>query len=96
MAREIDQQSRWHLRTFGGQVMFLAVIGLPALLVDGAEPALYLTQLRTMFGLSAFLLLALATISRRPLPRSHLCIWDHAMGFQLLKLGCALALRALG
>lgn len=96
MLQRLDAQSRWHLRTFMGQVAFLALIGVPVLLVDRHAPALYLMQLRAMFSLSAIVLLVLGVISRQALSQSSLRVWDHFLAFVMLKAGCSLALRMLG
>jgi hypothetical protein len=96
MLQYLDAQSRWHLRTFASQVAFLALIGLPVLLIDRHVPALYLLQLRTMFGFSALIMLVLGVASRQALSRASLCVWDHFLAFLLLKVGCSLALWMLG
>lgn len=94
--QHLDAQSRWHVRLFAGQVAFLSLIGAPALLVDRHAPALYLLQLRAMFGFSALIQLVLAMIARQPLSPSRLCIWDHFLAFLLLNIACSLVLRMLG
>ena len=96
MLQHLDAKSRWHLQTFAAQVIFLAVVGAPALLIDRHAPMLYLLELRTMFGLSAVVLLVLGVFSRQRLLQADICIWDHFLAFVLLKVGCSLALRLLG
>ena len=96
MLDRFDARSRDHLRAFAALVGFLAVIGLPVLLLDSHAPRLYLLQLQAIFGLSSLIILALALFSRRPLSATSLCIWDHCLAFCLLKLGCSLALSLVG
>ncbi len=90
--RPLDAQSRWHLRVLGRQIAFLVLIGLPALLVDRHPPVLYFLQLQRMFGLLALVLLALGVVTRQPLARASLCVWDHAAASMLLAIGCSLIL----
>lgn len=94
MLRHLDARPRWHVRAFGGQVMFLALTGAPVLLVDRRAPALYLLELRAMFGVSALVLL-LGLLSRQGPSRSSLGMWDHVLAFLLLREACSLALRVL-
>lgn len=95
MLRHLDARSRWHMRVFGGQVVFLALTGAPVLLVDRHAPALYLLELRAMFGISALVLLLFGLLSRQAPMRTSLGMWDHALAFLLLREGCSLALRLL-
>ncbi len=90
--RPLDAQSRWHLRALARQVAFLTLVGLPALLVDRHPPVLFLLQMRQMFALLAFILFLLGMISRQPISRTHLGIWDHAAACVLLATGYSLAL----
>jgi hypothetical protein len=96
MLQRLDAQSRGQLRIFAGQVGFLAMIGLPVLLIDSDAPTLYLMQLRTMFGFTGFVMLAIGVFTRRPMSRTTLGVWDHCLAFILLKSGCSLALWLLG
>lgn len=95
MWRSLDPQSRWHLRVLGGQVMLLAMVGMPALLLDEHRPRLFLLELRGMFGLSALVLLVLGALSRQPWSPGRFCLWDHLLAFVLLKLGCSVILALL-
>lgn len=90
--RPLDAQSRWHLQVLGRQIIFLMLIGLPALLVDRRPPVLYFLQLQRMFGLLALVLFALGVVTRQPLTRASLCVWDHAAASMLFATGCALTL----
>jgi len=96
MPRRLDAQSRGHLQAFAGQVGFLALIGLPVLLIDSHAPMLYLVQLRTMFDITGFVMLVIGVSERKQFSPTSLCIWDHCLAFILLKCGCSLALRLLG
>ena len=93
--RPLDAQSRWHLRVLARQVAFLTLVGLPALLVDRHPPVLFLLQLRRMFDLLAFVLFLLGIVSRQPITRARLGIWDHAAACVLLASGCSLALALM-
>lgn len=95
MLQRLDARSRWHLRVFGGQVLFLALTGAPVLLVDRHAPVLYLLELRAMFRMSALVLLLVGLFARQPPSRASLCLWDHVLAFVLLGAGCSLALRLL-
>jgi hypothetical protein len=93
--RELDQGSRIHLRLFGRQVAFLLLFGSPALFVDEHRPRLFLSMIRTMFGLSALIVLGVAVFTRRPLSPTSLCLWDHLPAMMLLVLARSIALRLL-
>lgn len=93
--QRLDDQSRWHVRTFTSQVVFLSLIALPVLLIDQHAPTLYLQQLQKMFGIAALVLLALGVVLRQALSRSSLCVWDHFLAFVLLKAGCSIAVEML-
>jgi hypothetical protein len=95
MLDHVDERSRLRLRVFAAQVAFLSLIGVPALLVDNHAPTLFLLELRTMFTLSASVLLVFGILSRQRLSPGSLCIWDHIAGFLLLKTGCSVALRLI-
>ena len=96
MLQGLDAQSRLHLRSFVGQVGFLAIISLPMLLVDSHAPTLYLTQLHALFGFTGLVMIAIGVFTRRPLLPSSFCIWDHCLALTLLKSGCSVALWLLG
>jgi uncharacterized membrane protein SirB2 len=52
-------------------------------------------MIRTMFGLSALIVLGVAVFTRRPVSPTSLCIWDHLPAMMLLVLACSIALRLL-
>jgi hypothetical protein len=93
--RELDERSRVHLRLLGRQVAFVALFSGPALIIDQHRPLLFLSLMRAMFGLSALVVLGIAFLTRRPMPPTSLCIWDHAAVMLLLTLACSAALRLL-
>jgi hypothetical protein len=95
MLDHFDERSRLRLRVFAAQVAFLTLIGAPALMVDQHAPTLFLLELRTMFTLSALVLLVFGVLSRQRLPPACLCIWDHMAAFLLLRAGCSVALRLI-
>jgi len=93
--RNLDERSRAQLRLFRLQVTSLAIFGAPALLLDQHRPLLFLFVLRTMFGLSALIVILAAGLTRRPICPKSLGIWDHAAAMILLTLGCSMALQWL-
>ncbi len=92
MLLRLDARSRWHLRLLTGQIMFLTMVGLPALVIDPYRPRLFLLELRGMFGLSALVLLVLGALARQPWSPASLCLWDHFLALLLLKFGCSVLL----
>ena len=89
----LDPHSGRHLRAFAGQVGFLVLSSSPTLLIDGHAPVLFLSLLRTMFGLTALVLLIAGLLSRQWTPERSFGLWDHCLAFVLLQLGCSIALR---
>lgn len=93
--RNLDVQSRTQLRLFRIQVAALVMFGAPALILDQRRPFLFLFELRTMFGLSAMILVLAAVLTRRPVCGESLGTWDHAAAMVLLTLGCSIVLQLL-
>jgi hypothetical protein len=91
--RELDERSRVHLRLLGRQVAFVAFFSAPTLIIDQHRPLLFLSLMRTMFGLSALVVVGVAFLARRPMPPTSLCIWDCVAAMLLLTLACSAALR---
>ena len=91
----LDEQSRRHLGIIVRQTLLLAAICLPLALAADHPLTEYLRLLRVAFGFSSAAVVVVATLSRAPLSRFNLCIWDHGAALLLLKLGCALALDGL-
>ena len=91
----LDPRLRRHLRAFAGQVGFLVLSSSPALLIDDHAPVLFLSLLRTMFGLTALVLLSAGLLSRQRTPEGSFDLWDHCLAFVLLQLGCSIALRLI-
>jgi hypothetical protein len=94
-AAGLDEQSRRHLGLIVRQTLLMAAICLPFALVNDDPLTEYLLLLRITFGFSSFAIFITAALSRAPLSRTSLCIWDHGAALLLLKFGCALALDGL-
>lgn len=94
--RRPDLHPRYHLRVFAGQVGFLVLSSSPTLLVDDHAPVLFLSLLRSMFGLTALVLLIAGLFSKQRTPQTSFGLWDHCLAFVLLQLGCFIALRMIG
>ena len=92
----LDPHLRRHLRAFAGQVGFLVLFSSPTLLIDDHAPVLFLSLLRTTFGLTALVLLIAGLFSRQRTPEADFGLWDHCLAFVLLQLGCSIALRLIG
>ena len=96
MRWSIEPRLRRHLRVFLGQVAFLTLLDSPTLLMDHYPPFLFLMLLRTMFALTALVLLIAGLFSNWKKPEIGFDLWDHCLAFVLLALGCSIALRLLG
>jgi hypothetical protein len=95
LLRNLDERSRVHLRLFGRQVAFAVLFWAFTLLIDQHRPILFLSLMRTMFGLSALIVIGLAFFTDRPVSPTSLCIRDHALAMLLLTLLCSIVLRLL-
>lgn len=93
--RDLDVQSRTQLRLFRIQVTSLVMFGAPTLILDQRRPFLFLFVLRTMFGLSAIIVILAAMLTRRPVCGKSLGAWDHAAAMALLTLGCSIMMQLL-
>jgi hypothetical protein len=91
----LDQGSRVHLQAFGRQVIFVLLCSLPMLLIDKHRPELCLFMMRAMFGFSALFVFITALLTRQPLSRGKIGIWDHFAGMLLLALLSSIALQSL-
>jgi hypothetical protein len=90
-----DPHSSLHLRVFAGQVVLLVLCCTPALLIDQNAPVLFISLLRTVSGLTAFILLIFGFFVKKQTPEPGLGPWDHCLGFVLLQLGCSIALHVI-
>ncbi len=93
LLRDLDERSRVHLRLFARQVAFVVLFSAPMLLIDQHRPVVFLSLMRTMFGLAALIVLGAAFLTNRPVSPTSLCIWDHALAMLLLTVICSIVLR---
>ena len=95
LPRDFDERSRVHFRLLGRQVPFVVLFCAFTLPIDQHRPILFLSLMRTMFGLSALIVIGLAFFTDRPVSPTSLCIWDQALAMLSLTLICSIVLRLL-
>ncbi len=79
--QRIDPHSRRHLRAFFARVVLLVPTSSPTLLVDDHAPVLFLSLLRTTFGLTALFLAIGGLFSRQQTREAGIGLWDHCLAF---------------
>lgn len=95
MSWPLDPHSRLHLRRFAGQVALLVLCCTPALLIDKNAPALFLSLLRTVSGLTALILFIIGFFVKKDVSGPRFGPWDHSLGFVLLQFGSSIALHSI-
>ncbi|OJV31673.1 MAG: hypothetical protein BGO24_05745 [Sphingomonas sp. 67-36] len=95
LLREQDSRSRIHLRAFCGQVGLILLLCAPTFALDHRPPFLFLFFVHLFFAASALVLVGVALVTRQPVSRTSLCMWDHVFAMLLLMLISSAALRML-
>lgn len=85
--------SRLYLRSFIACVLLLVTFNLPALLLTSVRPEQFLSRMKLIFGLMAWVATILAVQRRQRLLGPSLNYWDEAAAFFALGLACSIALR---